>query len=137
MNTGYVYAIIDYNDEVKMPNTVKFGVTTDKNISNRLKSLQTGNPHRLSIAAAIGFNGHEFAQICERLIHNKFKDKRLSGEWFKYDLEIEEFLDFGFPHFGEPLKESEMGLVRKCPEHSYDIKTGTVKFYPKSQVCDE
>lgn len=43
----------------------------------RLTSLQTGNPHKLRVVAM--FKGERF----ENLLHDRYKQRRLHGEWFE------------------------------------------------------
>lgn len=109
---GYVYAIVDWDDKIRMPTVIKFGFTSDKKIENRIRSLQTGNPRKLTAAKMVELDSEEIARSYERLIHSQFKTKKLHGEWFAYDLDIEEFLDFHFQAFGETVIHEEMGLIR-------------------------
>jgi len=53
------------------------------NAEKRLKSLQTGSPLRLSIAYVLPDKGH-----LEKLLHEKFKKKRINGEWFTFSQDI-------------------------------------------------
>lgn len=110
--SGYVYFIADWNDEKKMPNTVKIGMTGKADINARLSSLQTGNPFKLKVIAAVALENAEMASQCEKLLHSKFRSHRLNGEWFKYDLEIEDFIDFGLKYFGDYCTTPDLGLVR-------------------------
>jgi hypothetical protein len=55
---------------------IKIGIAND--IENRLNGLQTGNPNELKIVVSV-FNVEASA---ERDLHEKYKDYRLSGEWF-------------------------------------------------------
>jgi hypothetical protein len=54
---------------------VKFGVAT--NPHSRLRELQTGNPVKLRLIAAVNLPNE-----CERQIHDHLRDERIHGEWF-------------------------------------------------------
>lgn len=57
---------------------VKIGFTTDPTIEARLKDLQTGNPFPLKILGAVRGKAE-----LERVLHQKYRNRRLMGEWFK------------------------------------------------------
>lgn len=57
---------------------VKIGIAV--NPAQRLKQLQTGNSHSLSILKAIGCVS---PRQVERRLHQQFRHYRQSGEWFK------------------------------------------------------
>jgi|SaaInlLV_10m_DNA_4_1040232.scaffolds.fasta_scaffold22105_3 hypothetical protein len=56
----------------------KIGITN--NITNRLKSLQTGNAHEINV---IHIEERYKPEKAEKYLHQKFSNKRLKGEWFK------------------------------------------------------
>jgi len=60
---------------------VKIGVAS--NIENRIKSLQTGSPYKLSLVAKIGLSSRMEAYNLEKSLHDKFHWCRMEGEWFK------------------------------------------------------
>ena len=73
---GFVYLIGEENKE----NKYKIGSTKCKDINKRLKQLQTGNSNPLYI--------REYYETSrpfklETMLHNKFKDKNVIGEWFE------------------------------------------------------
>ena len=75
---AYVYLIGEINNEGKY----KIGSTRSKNINKRLKQLQTGNSSQLFIK--------EYYETTkpfklETMLHNKFKDHNVIGEWFELD----------------------------------------------------
>lgn len=70
---GYIYLICDPSQ-----NTYKIGVTRNL-VQNRIKKLQTGNSSELHIVYTIPT---DFPFRLETLLHNKFKDKQVYGEWF-------------------------------------------------------
>ena len=56
----------------------KIGVTRNL-VQDRLKKLQTGNASKLHMIHVIETE-HPFR--LETMLHNKFKDKQVNGEWF-------------------------------------------------------
>lgn len=58
----------------------KIGIAND--IDSRLAQLSTGNPYPLKVVVYYGFDN---AEIVERSIHQKYKNKRNRGEWFSLD----------------------------------------------------
>jgi DNA-binding XRE family transcriptional regulator len=63
---------------------VKIGFT--KNINKRLIQLQISSPVKLEVLHLIEGN-----VSLEKELHQKFKDFRVSGEWFNYDSSILEY----------------------------------------------
>jgi hypothetical protein len=53
-------------------------VGTSKNVSKRLHNIQQNHPHELRLIGHISGG-----QTLEQLLHEKFEDKRLRGEWFR------------------------------------------------------
>jgi hypothetical protein len=72
---GYVYLI----GEIENSGRYKIGSTRAKDVNRRLKQLQTGNASELYIKEAFETE-HPFK--LEKMLHNHFKYKNLSGEWF-------------------------------------------------------
>lgn len=62
-------------------NLIKIGVT--KNVESRLKSLQTGSPGKLEL---IGSIETAKAYELESELHEKYRELRVSGEWFNIGL---------------------------------------------------
>jgi len=58
---------------------IKIGKAID--VMSRFKSLKTGSP-AMSLIGAIWTNGEKMAYGLESSLHARFKDKRVSGEWF-------------------------------------------------------
>jgi hypothetical protein len=54
----------------------------------RLRSLQVGHPGELRMLAMQ--NGGE---SLERALHGRFKEYRLTGEWFRYEGEVKDYID--------------------------------------------
>lgn len=72
---GYLYLI-------KCDKYHKIGVATDMGL--RLASLQTGNPYTLEVVCYYEFDK---PQTVETALHQKFSNKRVSGEWFELSSE--------------------------------------------------
>ena len=72
---GYVYLIGETNNNGRY----KIGSTRAKDVNRRLKQLQTGNASELYIKEA--FETEQPFKL-EKMLHNHFKYKNLSGEWF-------------------------------------------------------
>lgn len=65
---------------------VKIGTARDP--ESRLLSLQTAHPYPLRIIGLIPHGGVR----TERLLHRRFADHRMNGEWFEWTPDMEEFL---------------------------------------------
>jgi predicted Zn-ribbon and HTH transcriptional regulator len=63
---------------------VKIGKTTD--VTSRIKSLQTGNPSKLSLLKVIYVDDSMRMTKLETQIHKDLVNRRLIGEWFKLSL---------------------------------------------------
>ena len=57
----------------------KIGITSQKNLDQRLKALQTGNSYKLVILKTV-ITKH--ASLVERRLHRDFKFVHQEGEWF-------------------------------------------------------
>jgi hypothetical protein len=109
---SYVYVITDDpfnpNHPVDGVENIKIGFTSDKNIFNRVRQLQTGNPRPLRIVDVFEFKNNEMAKQIENLCHWNLTQFRLSGEWFKYEPRVMEVLcyvaDLSNHYNGEKLK---------------------------------
>jgi hypothetical protein len=51
-------------------------------VEDRLKALQTGCPHRLSVAGTIEMPSEKDARQTETGLHTRFGQWKLTGEWF-------------------------------------------------------
>jgi hypothetical protein len=56
----------------------KIGITSGE-VSKRIKQLQTGNSIPIDIVSVFE---SDFHSKIERILHRKYKSKRLEGEWF-------------------------------------------------------
>lgn len=59
----------------------KIGITS-REVSKRIRDMQTGNPYTIECIAEYNIDS---AITVERVLHNKYTCKRLSGEWFNLD----------------------------------------------------
>lgn len=71
---GNVYCVKMYH-----PCVVKIGFTT--NVHRRFKQLQTGSHQALTLFAVI----RDVPRSVERMLHKRYADRRLMGEWFRDD----------------------------------------------------
>ncbi len=59
-------------------NFFKIGITDEKNLTDRLGTLATGNPYPLELVATIPGNWH-----VEQALHKRFHDAHFRNEWFR------------------------------------------------------
>lgn len=80
----YVYAMFCQDDPGK--GFVKIGHSKD--IGNRLSQLRTGSPIQAQMFAIV-LAGHSkrLALSLEKRLHKKFADRRVRGEWFRFDFD--------------------------------------------------
>lgn len=83
-NKVYFIRAVDENKKDYGP--IKIGVSN--NPKKRLVSIQTGNSNKLRIISTI-LGGRRR----ERLLHEEFKDSRLTGEWFKPTKRLLDFIN--------------------------------------------
>lgn len=72
-NQGNIYLIEDTYSKL-----FKIGVTRG-DVKNRLKKLQTGNGNKLSLIKTYTSN---YPFKAEKLLHNRFREKKVLNEWF-------------------------------------------------------
>lgn len=60
---------------------VKVGIAG--NLEKRLRSLQTGSPHKLRLVDAFFLPDKKFAKTVENQAHERFSFSRAEGEWFR------------------------------------------------------
>jgi len=86
---GYVYFIRKENQ-----NVFKIGMTTNAP-ETRLKQIQTSTPDRLSIFGVLEANS---PRRLESELHERYKEHRIMGEWFRLDPgKLRNFID-SHPH---------------------------------------
>jgi hypothetical protein len=61
---------------------VKIGITY-RDVSDRIRAMQTGNPHSISLLWSIS---HINPESAEARLHALFEPKRIRGEWFQLDM---------------------------------------------------
>lgn len=99
---GYVYLIGEINNGKKY----KIGSTRAKDINKRLKQLQTGNSNPLFIES---YYETDKPFKLETMLHNRFKDNNVIGEWFEMkDEDIKSFEDicYSFQNIIDSLKSN-------------------------------
>ena len=83
MDWGNVYFIGDSD-------VVKIGVS--KNVAHRLGTLNCGNVKELELLASVELPSEEASLHLEKILHHKFGDIRLRGEWFTKTEELNHFI---------------------------------------------
>lgn len=58
----------------------KVGITT--NINKRLQTLRVGNPNISHVECTYDIRSREIAYMVENLVHKRFKEYKINGEWF-------------------------------------------------------
>jgi len=76
-----VYFILD-----KKSAAVKIGKSN--NIEERISDLQTGNPNLLTVEYFIECKSEEHSFELEKKLHKKFERLHITGEWFKFDIDL-------------------------------------------------
>lgn len=60
---------------------LKIGICKDShNINKRVRTLQTGNPHKIEV---LFYEERPSAKDAEKYLHNCFSEYRVHGEWFE------------------------------------------------------
>lgn len=78
---SFLYVVGPHDPGMEMPTpAIKIGIAI--NPSNRLRSIQTGSPDKLTFYALWLFDSSEKARSMEAACHRNFKSKRRVGEWF-------------------------------------------------------
>jgi hypothetical protein len=72
-------------------NAIKIGRA--RNVSKRLRTLQTSSPAALKLLKTIPVEGLAAAQALELSLHQQFQVLRLNGEWFRADKVLREYVD--------------------------------------------
>jgi T5orf172 domain len=82
---GYVYFILNQDNQA-----IKIGFAKD--VRKRLKALQTSSSCQLRLMGAIKTENSLTANTLEVSLHKRFNALRLSGEWFRADLDLMEYI---------------------------------------------
>lgn len=81
-NGEFVYMLVC--QDVDGPAYIKFGVAS--NLRDRADAIQTGCPIPYQVLGFVEVWTRERALDIEAALHDEFKDKRVSGEWFRFNL---------------------------------------------------
>ncbi|WP_181154232.1 GIY-YIG nuclease family protein [Nostoc sp. 'Peltigera membranacea cyanobiont' N6] len=84
-NKAFVYFIFNSDSYA-----IKIGRATD--VEKRLQSLQTSSPVPLKILKTIPIDSIKKAQEVETYLHTKFRHLKMSGEWFRADPELRNYI---------------------------------------------
>ena len=79
---GFVYLLCDGEK-------FKIGMTKKKDINQRIKELQTGNPYEIWLHS---YYETEYPLKIEKMMHAKHMTSNVKNEWF--DLTVKEVLNF-------------------------------------------
>jgi predicted GIY-YIG superfamily endonuclease len=81
----FVYFIMNEDS-----NAIKIGYAKD--LAKRIKALQTSSPAALKLIKSVQVEGSTEAQSLEQSLHRQFHDIRITGEWFKADATLLEYI---------------------------------------------
>lgn len=97
----YLY-VIQSNDAIKI------GIT--HNLQQRFNDLQSANPVELQLIYAFKFDSRGQAEALEALLHERFVQHRIHGEWFDVDHnKVLEDVEFGV-RFYEAMTETPIDI---------------------------
>lgn len=82
---SFIYFIFNRDSQA-----IKIGRAID--VQKRLKSLQTSSPVSLEVLKVVPVESLKKAQEIEIYLHRKFDHLRLSGEWFKADSLLKDYI---------------------------------------------
>lgn len=82
----FIYFILNADS-----NAIKIGRA--RNLNKRMKSLQTSSPAKLELIKFIQVENEAKAQMLEKSLHQQFSDIRLTGEWFKAEVKLLEYIN--------------------------------------------
>lgn len=69
-----------------------FKIGFSKDPMKRVKQLQTGHPHKIGLEGWFNFKTEKEAREFEKALHEHFKEKRMGGEWFRFDHDVQFFI---------------------------------------------
>ena len=81
----------EWNKRFSKPSHIKIGKAID--VDERLKVLQTGNPHELRVICTVPCKSEANALAMEEFFHHFFRSHRVRGEWFDRDICIKKAVD--------------------------------------------
>ena len=82
----FIYFILNRDS-----NAIKIGHA--KNLEKRIKTLQTSSPAKLTLIKSIQVGSSSEAKELERSLHRKFNEIRITGEWFKAEVDLLEYIN--------------------------------------------
>lgn len=71
-------------------NAIKVGRT--RNLEKRMRTLQISSPARLHLIKFIQIDSYNEAEALEKSLHQQVSALKLSGEWFKFEGELFEYI---------------------------------------------
>lgn len=89
--TEFIYFVLNTHCSA-----VKIGRAKD--VDKRLKSLQSASPVRLKVLKIIDTKAGKEAKNLEKSLHERFAHLRLTGEWFRYEDELLEYIKLEKPY---------------------------------------
>lgn len=81
-NTYYVYGVLCQDDEDSAL-YVKFGKSY--NLRNRFRGIRQGTPIPTRYFTFIEVNDDQIQGDLEKALHERFAERRVMGEWFRFD----------------------------------------------------
>ena len=84
--SAFVYFVFNADS-----NAIKIGKARD--LEKRIRSLQTVSPSRLKLLKATQVTDEKEASLLESSLHRKFAHLRITGEWFKAESELLDYLE--------------------------------------------
>lgn len=99
---GYVYFVLNPDS-----NAIKIGFAKD--VKKRLTALQTSSPSQLELLGVIKTQSARTAQQLEGTLHQQFAQLHISGEWFRAEKTLLDYLNEKCPPLANKPDE------RKCP----------------------
>lgn len=81
----FVYFIFNQDS-----NAIKIGRARD--LGKRMRALQTSSPAKLTLIKSVQVESGDEAHELERSLHKQFNDIRLTGEWFKAEAHLLDYI---------------------------------------------
>lgn len=82
----FVYFILNEDSRA-----IKIGRARD--LDKRMKALQTSSPAQLKLIKSVQLESTQEAQELEKTLHRQFAEIRLTGEWFRAEAHLLEYID--------------------------------------------
>lgn len=106
--SAFVYFIFNIDCQA-----IKIGVA--KNVEKRLKSLQTSSPSILELLHKIQLDSLKEAFKLESLLHKRFANLRINGEWFKASEELRNYIRYSSSFYSQPVNASKLIPYKSIP----------------------